>query len=384
MSIALDEPIHIDTSRYVEPPNDDNYSSEITSICIKSLASNPSKNLSKNPSKNPSKTHRKCWARVLKKLMSEVRRRSHVCALMGTNVTDTQLDLDTRVETLSSLRNLPQPEQRSDSWYVRREEMITASDFGKALKSDAARTTFAKQKATPLKARRKAALCNEVYIRPPRRNGGSACQHGIMFEPVCDMVYRQICRPGAITEEFGLLPHPTVSYLGASPDGICNESSPISLIGRLIEYKAPISRPIIQGIIPEAYLVQMQGQLEVTGLDECDYLECAFVVHSHEDVTKMIASETPPEAYGIIITYQTVESSDTKYCYGPWNRIDNEAVFELLDRDTIPDDACILYWTLNTYQLATIRRNKIWCKTVLLPALNNLWERIQFFSEQGS
>ena len=328
---------------------------------------------------DPPKAHRRKWNKIMKAMNRVVLQRKIQQSMMGKNVFKEKLSTDRRIHIVAHLRKIDQPEQRSEEWYARREEMITASDFGKALKSDAALTTFARQKAEPLIARHAAKIQGETYVRPVRRSGGNACQHGIMFEQVCDLVYRKLCHPGAVTEEFGLLSHPELTYLGASPDGICNESSPSDLIGRLVEYKAPYTRSIVQGVVPLIYLAQIQGQLEVTGLDECDYLECAFEKHTADDLQRILESDTPPAAYGIIVEY-TVDSR-IQYLYGPWNRVDESTAMELLENhNDIPDDAKIHYWTLGIYQLITIRRNKRWWDELLGPALDKVWKLVILFS----
>jgi hypothetical protein len=63
--------------------------------------------------------------------------------------------------------------------------------------------------------------------------------------------------------------HPT-EHLGASPDGLIITEGP--KYGRLVEIKCPYSRKVGNGI-PEDYWIQMQIQLEVTNLYECEYFE---------------------------------------------------------------------------------------------------------------
>lgn len=330
------------------------------------------------------KAHRKQFKRVLKAHKTAVLKRTKRIEMMGSCVHSPQLSYGTRVLMLDTLRNLPQPEQRSPEWYAQRDRMITASDFGKALKSEKACESFAKEKAKPILDRLECEAKGLEYIRPQRRTGGRACQHGIMFEPVCDLIYRHLCRPGAVTEEFGLLPHPTIEYLGASPDGICNAlSSETSMVGRLVEYKAPISRVIQQGLVPEAYMAQMQGQLEVTGLDECDYLECSLRLVEESVAKALVGSEHPPEAYGLIIAYTPSGEDTPAYVYGPYNRIDDEAAFAMLDDSCIPNEADVMYWILDTYQLATLRRNQGWWQTTLGPALASVWSRVIDLSHEN-
>ena len=75
--------------------------------------------------------------------------------------------------------------------------------------------------------------------------------------------------------EFGCLPHPNYDYLAASPDGITDD-------GVMLEIKCPYSRQIT-GIPPIYYWYQMQLQLEVCNLNECDYLECNIKEYNNEE-----------------------------------------------------------------------------------------------------
>ena len=69
--------------------------------------------------------------------------------------------------------------------------------------------------------------------------------------------------------EMGCMKHPTLAFLGASPDGInCLENHP--LYGRMLEIKNPVSREIT-GVPKDEYWVQMQLQMEVANLDRCDF-----------------------------------------------------------------------------------------------------------------
>ena len=68
--------------------------------------------------------------------------------------------------------------------------------------------------------------------------------HGKKYEPTATMIYEHIYN--VKVTEFGCLKHPKISFLGASPDGICSKStldnkfSP--MLGRMLEIKCPLSR----------------------------------------------------------------------------------------------------------------------------------------------
>ena len=95
---------------------------------------------------------------------------------------------------------------------------------------------------------------------------------GQKYEPVTAMLYTQ--RTGAALAEFGCLRHPTIPCIGASPDGIVvDPASP--LCGRVVEIKNIVNRDIT-GVPLTAYWVQMQIQMEVCDLEECDFVETRF------------------------------------------------------------------------------------------------------------
>ena len=87
------------------------------------------------------------------------------------------------------------------------------------------------------------------------------------------------------TSEFGLIGHPKYSFLGASPDRICNHYKLDGIhkskyVGRMLEIKCPLVRkikmsgPIVDNICPIYYWIQVQLQLECCDLEECDFWQC--------------------------------------------------------------------------------------------------------------
>lgn len=71
---------------------------------------------------------------------------------------------------------------------------------------------------------------------------------------------------GEIAWEVGLVVHPELKWLGASPDGVTNT-------GRLIEIKCPYKRKPIPTEVPHHYWPQIQVQLECTNLDSCYFVQ---------------------------------------------------------------------------------------------------------------
>lgn len=139
-------------------------------------------------------------------------------------------------------------EQRTPEWYAARDCIVTASDFyAAAFGTDSAKRNFVTKK------------CGEAapFL------GSQATKHGTKYEDVARMLYEvyMSCK----VREYGLLLHPTIDIMGASPDGYAD-------FGVLIEIKCPFSKTLIE--IPQEYYAQMQGQLEVCGLGACDFVVC--------------------------------------------------------------------------------------------------------------
>eukprot|EP00798_Chlamydomonas_sp_ICE-L_P029451 gene29451-biopygen5374 len=146
--------------------------------------------------------------------------------------------------------------QRTPAWYSARDVMITASDFAQALgfSKFGNRKDFYEKK------------CGFASPKPFDDNV-PPLRWGFMFEPVACKIYSRLNVDVAV-HEFGLLRHPTVPFLDASPDGVTED-------GVMLEIKCPWRRKI-DGTVPQQYYFQIQGQLSVCGLSECDYFEVEF------------------------------------------------------------------------------------------------------------
>eukprot|EP00877_Chromochloris_zofingiensis_P002870 jgi/Chrzof1/12584/UNPLg00537.t1 len=173
--------------------------------------------------------------------------------------------------------HLPAIPQRSKAWFDMQDGMITASDLGQAL----GQGTFVKGEKGPIQV-----VMKKSKHEPDRPTGNinPNLEWGQRFEPVVEAMYERIT--GAATQEFWLIPHPTISYFGASPDGIVKLAGPVdskpflpilagTCPGVMLEYKAP-AKKVINGGMYEQYYYQIQGQLYVAGLEECDLLELKF------------------------------------------------------------------------------------------------------------
>lgn len=147
----------------------------------------------------------------------------------------------------------PQIEQRTPEWYEARRTLITASDAAAIIGIK----PFASYKGDPRVECMTKKLENKpfsnVYVR-----------HGNKYE---DEARDLMCAAmGEVALDFGLIRHPTIEWLGASPDGV-------TLTGRAIEIKCPLRRKIVPGEVPHHYYPQLQIQMEVCDLDSCIFTQ---------------------------------------------------------------------------------------------------------------
>ncbi len=164
---------------------------------------------------------------------------------------------------LKKLLEAPGVQQKTPEWYDMRMGMITASDFAQALGDGKFGSVkqFYQKKCEP---------CDESLAS----KSNPFFKWGNMFEPVAIAIYSHMF--GVDVHEFGLIPHPTKKFFGASPDGISD-------LGVMVEIKCPKKRKIT-GEVPMQYFYQIQGQLDVCDLDECDYFESEFdMFHDPQD-----------------------------------------------------------------------------------------------------
>lgn len=151
---------------------------------------------------------------------------------------------------VKQLLELPKHEQRSNEWYAERKQRLTASDVATALGMN------------PYSSR--ADLIYKKAGGPDNFKGNAATQYGQKWEDTAIQKYCNLYEDE--NYEFGLIPHPTIPFIGGSPDGITKK-------GILLEVKCPMRRTIEPGVVPSYYLPQILTCLECTGLEECHFIQ---------------------------------------------------------------------------------------------------------------
>tara|TARA_B100001287_G_scaffold114254_1_gene96135 strand:+ start:506 stop:1816 length:1311 start_codon:yes stop_codon:yes gene_type:complete len=257
-----------------------------------------------------------------------------------------------------------QPDQRTDEWYKFRYMGLTASTIYKAIDSQANKNSLIYEKCQPIKIR-----SNSVNIN-------SAFHNGHKYEPLSIMLYESWY--DTQVGEFGCIKHKDHDFLRASPDGI-NIKRDNPRYGRALEIKNPVSRQLT-GIPKKEYWVQMQLQMEVWDLDECDFFETIFQEYETEEDFLNAGSQfnkTKNNKHkGVIIMFNDGEKPLYEYCPVNYNKeqFDKwyDEIMELHENHSWINN---IYWYLQDYSCVLCPRNKKWFNAVF-PELQELWNTI--------
>jgi len=289
---------------------------------------------------------------------------------------------------INKLREIPQPIQRTPEWYSFRWNLITASNAYKAFESQSSINQLIYEKCQPLKTFNEN---DEEEIKMVNTN--TAMHWGQKYEPLSVMLYEQLYN--SKVDDFGCIQHTTYNFLGASPDGIITESS-TGRFGRMLEIKNPLSREIT-GIPKKEYWVQMQLQMEVCDLDECDFLETKFIEYTDyqaysNDSTIAIYNGVEFNSHvttkdgnykGVIVYFHTKEGRP-HYEYMPlnlWtpNDISNWEEQTIQKYESEPYKYSFLkfiYWKLEKLSCVLVLRNNDWFKNNVVQ-LEKVWKTIE-------
>jgi putative phage-type endonuclease len=265
-----------------------------------------------------------------------------------------------RRNKLKNLRLLELPEQRSVEWYALRKKILTASSLASALGkchfTSRDELLLGKIEETP-------------YVSNP------ITEWGVKYEDVAIMFYEELYNTKIL--DFGLVPHPEFTIFGASPDGICDDlnNGKDDYIARMIEIKCPPKRKFTK-TVPHHYWMQMQGQLEVCDLDECDFFQVKLEEYeSFEEYSKdrfLIDDIIQPGRTslnypkGIAATYKI--DDNLIYDYAPLN-LNEKEVNEWLNYRTNNDSSDdkkkenlfeMKLWRIERYECTLVKRDHKW------------------------
>jgi hypothetical protein len=265
-----------------------------------------------------------------------------------------------RRRSMEALLSRPQIEQRTEAWYLDAAGLLSASQFSVILKSGRTRALVVVQKAVaePPDVGNRRTVVSTANLNP--------FTWGIRFEPIVKQIYEHLT--STTLTELGRLKHSVDPRLAASPDGLVVEG-PIERLGRFVEFKAPVTRTILDKV-PEEYMAQMQIQMEVGNVEECDYLEVKF--HSQygkNDGLKM--PEPVPPYYGVIHVITNKETGEPiRYDYSALNTHTHESILE--DHEELSER---IPWWCNQWFIKTIGRSRAWFTSVQ-PDIQLFWEDV--------
>jgi len=272
--------------------------------------------------------------------------------------------LEQRHSCLQRLCVATQVEQRTLQWYIDAANLLTASQFQTILKPGRTRALLVEEKA-------KANVDMIQRLTTQRTQYLNPFLWGIRFEPIVKEIYEALTQTKV--RDMGRLRHRTNPHLAASPDGLV-EFGPSERLSRFVEFKAPVTRPIINKI-PDEYMTQMQIQMEVGDVEECDYLEVKFQSEYPQKVLppQPTSTRNHPVFYGCIASLGVDAEKKYRYEYSPLNTIAWKPVpqpgEELLE---------IVPWWTDTWYLKTVGRSRPWFSSVT-PHMEAFWRDVEMY-----
>jgi hypothetical protein len=310
------------------------------------------------------------------------------------------------------LESLPQPVQKSIEWFEMRNNFITASAGAQALDEN--------KYDKPINL-----LKQKIGLGEPFKENRHV-HHGKKFEKIAILIYEHI--NNVFVGEFGLVPHisePNVSFLGASPDGICTCSTLdkkfSNMVGRMLEIKCTTTRIInTKGeedgeICPHYYWVQVQLQLECCDLEECDFWQCKLVNYEDSEdwieeidnrskntreqdikidiehryeygcilefipINKDVPKDEKIEFYAQYIYPTTLdETIEEKIKWANYMKENYAKHYPELDKEYKFNK--ILYWKLEKSHCYLIKRDRIWFNNKK-DKLQEFWDKVIYYRE---
>jgi len=282
---------------------------------------------------------------------------------------NTFIRIDPNIDKISDkikyIENKPQPDQRTNEWYVFRHNLITASSAWKVFKSQSSINQVIVEK------------CKELDVsKYGIVNTGSPMHHGNKYEEVSVMLYEYIY--DTKVRDYGCIQHDTYKFLGASPDGI-NVDPNSQRYGRMLEIKNPTTREIT-GIPKEDYWIQMQLQMETCNLNECDFLETVFKEYETEEDSVADGTFTYNEEdqlKGMIIYF--IKDGKPLYEYMPLHISKEESTIwydKMMEKHSTLTWIKDIYWRLEDYSCILVLRNKLWFQHAI-SKIGDVWTIIE-------
>ena len=292
---------------------------------------------------------------------------------------------------IQTLREKPQPEQRTPEWYSRRNNLITASAASKAFGTQASVNQLIYEKCKKYCESEDGGGGGGGSTGPMQGSVNSPLHWGQRYEPLTVMVYEH--RNRTKLGEFGCIQHDAYPFIGASPDGI-NIDPTSAIFGRMVEIKNIFNREIT-GQPKEEYWIQTQIQMEVCGLDECDFVETRFKEYDGEEDYKSATTFVANDK-GVILWFQSAPALSHHGCvsapiqlyeYAPIGA--TAAEYDKWESEMFAKHERLrsiwvrtIYWYLDEYSCVLIKRNRLWFEEAV-KVLQNVWTTIEEERQSG-
>jgi hypothetical protein len=280
----------------------------------------------------------------------------------------TQMSLEQKLAKVKAIQEAPQIPQRSEEWFKHFGKVLTASEFSALFTNTKKRRDLVMSKVNP-------STDTTSYQLACPTEGMTALGWGIRFEPVVKQLleYRDKCK----LFEPGRLYHKTNTRLAASPDGLIAEALHTEQLARLVEIKCPYSRTI-GGEIPSDYWIQMQIQMEVADIDECEYIEVELVSKRSNQKEPLDLSGTTYQGIVYLVKKQVEEGEpfDYKYLYGP---------IDLKEEPEFPQGyECVerIPWGLKRWHRKLVSRDRIWYESTK-SWQDTFWNDVELVKQGG-
>ena len=274
-------------------------------------------------------------------------------------------------QILNKVNDYPIQKQRSTEWYEIRKTLFSASNIWKLFGTPSQYNSLIYEKCKPI----------EMSSYGGVTNMNSPLNWGIKYEPVSVMVYEDMYKT-TVNTNYGCIPHHTLP-IGASPDGIVNDPNS-SQYGHMVEIKNIYNREIT-GIPSEDYWIQMQVQLETTGLTYCDFLETRFKEYENVESYK---SDESHKYTGIILYFiplDNVFGVESKFVYKPIHVKEGDTVW-IEAQSLLHEQTHVLYetmyWYLDEVSCVLVERNPVWFLGTV-PIIKNAWETVTKEKQEG-
>jgi putative phage-type endonuclease len=278
------------------------------------------------------------------------------------------------------LNRLPQVVQRSEEWFLSRKMRVTASEICcvMGINPYKSRNVYWKEKLSVMRNEPEKERVSSSWIS----------EWGVRYEPIVQEIVRQNYRtkigvsyeddPSEVLFEYGMIKHPEISFLGASPDGILAD-------GTMVEIKCPPTRQIEKDEVVPYYYSQLQLQLECCQLEALDFVECKFY-----EYRSLASFKTDSAATGNL--FESLEGNKKgvllqrgkEYIY--YRPEDKESLDEWCERHgggplTCPAIGCRYYmWKIEFMVTKRITRNKDYI-TRMLQETRIFWDSIVVASQ---